>query len=176
MTAKHTTARRRTAAARRTGHAPPVSSGTLLRFDGRRILDPDGIVLAVLGDDDRWQTVDGVPCHGLEIPTPKAQPQVHSEDRAAATRAADSVWMEGALETIARLAATQETMTADDVWAELQMPPREPRMIGNALDRARGLGLIEATDEHRPSKRKNNNHSRPIRVWRSLTPEQPRLC
>jgi hypothetical protein len=172
MTGKHTSARRRTAA----DDAPPTGSGTLLTFDGRRILDPDGLVLAVLGDDDRWQTSDRVPCHGLAIPAPRAQPQVHPDDRAAATRAADSVWMEGALETIARLAATQETMTADDVWAELLMPPREPRMIGNALDRARGLGLIEATDEHRPSERKSNNHSRPIRVWRSLTHQQPRLC
>jgi hypothetical protein len=156
--------------------APPASSGTLLTFDGRRILDPDGIVLAILGEDDRWHTSDGARCHGLEIPAPKAQPRVHPADRAAAARAADSVWMEGAVEAIARLAATLETLTGDDVWAELQMPPREPRMIGNVLNRARGLGLIEPTDEHRPSERRNNNHSRPIRVWRSLIHQQTRLC
>ncbi len=156
--------------------APAKDAGTLLTFDGRRILDPDGIVLAVLGDDDRWHTSDGVPCHGLAIPVPRAQPQVHPDDRAAASRAADGVWMDGAVEAIARLAVTQETMTGDDVWVELLMPPREPRMIGNALNRARGLGLIEPTDKHRPSDRKRNNHSRPIRVWRSLTHQQTRLC
>lgn len=84
--------------------------------------------------------------------------------------------MEGAAETIARLATTQETITGDDVWAAIQMPPREPRMIGNALNRARGLGLIEPTDEHRPSERKHNNHSRPVRVWRSVAYQQTQLC
>jgi hypothetical protein len=49
-------------------------------------------------------------------------------------------------------------------------------MIGNALNRIRGLGLIEPTDEHRPSERKSSNHSRAIRVWRSLTHQQTRLC
>lgn len=175
MTRKHTPALWQAPASNRSD-TPPDSAGTLLTFDGRRILDPDGIVLAVLDDEDRWHTSDGVPCHGLVIPTPKAQPQVHPADRAAASRVADSVWMDGAVETIARLAAAQETMTGDDVWAEIQMPPREPRMIGNALNRARGLGLIEPTDEHRPSERKSNNHSRPVRVWRSLTHQQTQLC
>ncbi len=40
-------------------------------------------------------------------------------------------------------------------------------MIGNALARAHNAGLFEPTGEHRPSTR-SENHSRPVRVWRSL--------
>jgi hypothetical protein len=40
-------------------------------------------------------------------------------------------------------------------------------MIGNALVRAGRAGAIEKTEEHRPSVRQEN-HSRPVRVWRSL--------
>lgn len=123
------------ASAPNTEDPPPPNGGALVTFDGRRILDPDGITLAELGTDDRWYTSDGVPCYGLAIPAPRAQPQVRPAGRAAPDRAADSVWMEGAIKTIARLAATQETMTGDDVWAAIQMPSREPRMIGNALNR-----------------------------------------
>lgn len=158
------------------GSAPPRGTGTLLSFDGRRILDPDGIVLAELAADERWYTSEGMPCHGLLLAAPKAQPQVHQADRDAATRAADAAWMDGAIEAIARIAAAGHELISDDVWAELAMPPREPRMLGNALNRARGLGLIEPTDEHRPSERTNNNHSRPVKVWRSLIHQQTRLC
>jgi hypothetical protein len=175
MTSKHPPALWQ-ASAPTTDDAQPKSAGILLTFDGRRILDPDGVPLAELGADDRWYTSDGVPCHGLMIPAPKAQPQVRPADRAAASRAADSVWMDGAVEAIARRAAAQETLTGDDVWADILMPPREPRMIGNALNRARGLGYIEPTDEHRPSERRSNNHARPVRVWRSLIHRQAQLC
>ena len=141
---------------------------TLVRFEGRQILDPDGVILAELAADDSWYTSDGVPCTGLVIPAPKAQPHVASADRDAARRAADQVWMAGAVEAITALVSTRQTITCDDVWAAIPMPPREARMIGNALARARGLGLVEATEEHRRSERRDHNHARPVRVWRSL--------
>ncbi len=148
--------------------------GMLVRLDGPRILDPDGVILAELSGDGDWYTSRGERCHGLIVPAPRAQPHVTSRDRAAARRVIDAEWMQEAIEAIRRLTDRNETITSDDVWAEIQMPPREPRMIGNALSRARGLGLIEPTDEHRPSDRKNNNHARPVRVWRCLrTAQQP---
>ena len=102
------------------------------------------------------------------IVTARAQPQVEPTVRDMTRRAADSAWMEHAIAAVKRLVATRKTITSDELWAEIQMPPREPRMIGNALRRAQGLGLIEPTDEHRRSLRKHNNHSRPVRVWRCL--------
>ena len=141
---------------------------TLVRFEGRQILEPDGVILAELAAADCWYTSDGVPCSGLVIPAPKAQPQVAPADRDAARRVADQAWMAGAVEAITALVRTQHTITCDDVWAAIPMPPREARMIGNALARARGLGLIEPTQEHRRSERRDHNHARPVRVWRSL--------
>ena len=141
---------------------------TLVRFEGRQILDPDGVILAELAADDSWHTSDGVPCAGLVIPAPKAHAHVASADRDAARRAADQVWMAGAVEAITALVCTRQTITCDEVWAAIPMPPREARMIGNALARARGLGLIEPTEEHRRSERRDQNHARLVRVWRSL--------
>jgi hypothetical protein len=141
---------------------------TLARFEGRQILDPDGVILAELAADDSWYTSDGVPCTGLVIPAPRAQPHVACADRDAARHAADRAWMTGAVDAITALVSTRHTITCDDVWAAIPMPPREARMIGNALARARGLGLIEPTEEHRRSERRDHNHARPVRVWRSL--------
>src|SRR5665213_3668901 len=81
-----------------TGDAPSKNAGTVLAFDGRRILDPDGILLAELASDERWYTSDGVPCHGLMLPAPRVQPEVNPGERAAAQRAADSAWMDSAVE------------------------------------------------------------------------------
>ncbi len=155
---------------------PPLTDGTLVVLEGRRILDPAGAPLAELGEDDRWRTSDGMLCHGLALPAPRAIPQVHAADLTAARRAADAAWMQSAVEAIEQLALTRDTITSDDVWTEIAMPPREPRMIGNALSCARGMGLIEPTEEHRPSERKNSNHSRPVKVWRCVARSQTRLC
>jgi hypothetical protein len=147
---------------------------TLVRFDGRRLLDERGVLLAEFADDGRWYTGDGVPCSGLALPAIRVTPEVSSHDREAAQRAADKVWMDAAHEVLRRLAETHETFTGDEVWAALQMPPREGRMIGNALTRAHNAGFIEPTDKHQPSTR-TANHSRPVRVWRSLLYKQQSL-
>ena len=83
--------------------------------------------------------------------------------------------MDAALDTIHQLATAQETLTADDVWHAVEYPPREPRMIGNAMRRAQLAGLIEATDQHQRSAW-SMNHKRPVRVWRSLHRSRQRLC
>jgi hypothetical protein len=141
----------------------------LVLFDGPVIRDPDGTALAELGEDGCWHTTDGLPCEGLTIPAAKATAHVAPAVRDAAHRAADEAWMSSAVAAIGQLAQQQATLTSDDVWAAIEMPPRQSRMIGNALARAQRAGVIETTEEHRPSVRREN-HSRPVRVWRS------RLC
>lgn len=163
--------------ARKPAH-PDDGESTLVRFEGRRILDPGGAVLAELASDECWYTSEGIPCKGLAVPAPRAQPQVASADRDAARHAADQKWMQRAVEEITRIAATQETITSDDVWATLPAP-RESRMMGNAFTRARDLGVIETTGTHRASQRTSENHSRPIQIWRSVISgdhSQQQLC
>lgn len=147
----------------------------LVALDGRRLLDAAGHLLAELGENERWYTPDGLPCQGLAIPAARPAPYINPDERAAAQRAGDRAWMTSALATIARLAATVPTITSDDVWTAVEQPPRESRLIGNAMLRAQSVGLIEATDQHRRSKRSMNHH-RPIRVWRSLDRRQPELA
>jgi hypothetical protein len=145
-----------------------------VRLDGRSLTDESGLILAQLGEDGHWYTAEGLPCHGLILPVENVRPLVAKADRDAAQRRQDRVWMDGAVEAITRLASSRREITSDDVWAALEMPPRESRMIGNALVRAQSEGLIEPTDEHRPSTRPEN-HSRPIRVWVSKRCVQQRL-
>lgn len=152
-----------------------VAQHTLVVFDGARLVDHDGLLLAEMAEDGRWYTGEGLPCSGLSIPAPRLEPAVAQADRDAAKRAADSAWMDGAHKALAELAAAQEFITSDDLWAALTMPPRESRMIGNALARAQSSGLIERTREHRPSTRPEN-HARPVRVWRSLRFAQQHIC
>jgi hypothetical protein len=155
----------------------PLSTDTqlLVTLDGRRVLAADGSLLAQLADDERWYTADGLPCQGLTIPAAKAAPHVDPAERSAAQRAGDRAWMGSAMKTIAELAATLSSLTSDDIWAAVEQPPREPRMIGNAMRRAQSAGLIEPTDEHRRSQRQLN-HTRPVLVWRSLDARQQHLC
>lgn len=147
----------------------------LVTFDGRRLLAPDGTLLARLADADRWFTVDGLPCQGLTVPTAQAAAHVNPAERTAVQRAGDRAWMTSAVASIAKIAARLPSLTSDDVWAAIEQPPREARLIGNALRRAQSAGLIAPTDEHRPSQR-SMNHNRPVRVWRSLDERQTQLC
>lgn len=144
-----------------------IAQHALVLFDGARLLDGDGLLLAEMGEDERWYTGEGLPCSGLSLPAPRLEPAVAPADRDAARRHADSVWMDGASDALAELARSREFLTSDDLWAALAMPPRESRMIGNAFVRAQSNGLIETTDDHVPSTRPEN-HGRPVRVWRSL--------
>jgi hypothetical protein len=145
----------------------------LVLLDGPRLLDPDGRVLAELAPDGHWYTAQGLRCQGLTVPPPPtATRRVAGAAQIDARRRTDALWMTEASEVITRLAERQQLFTSDEVWAALQMPPRESRMIGNAFTRARSAGVIAPSGEHRPSGRKEN-HGRPVRVWRSLRYGKP---
>jgi hypothetical protein len=139
----------------------------LVRLDGRQLRRPDGPVLASLGDDEHWYTPDGSRCTSLTVPAVRASAHVDDTERKRVQRECDRAWMQTALDAITGLAANRPSLTSDQVWEAVALPPREARMIGNALRRAHAAGLIEPTDEHRPSTR-SLNHRRPVRVWRSL--------
>lgn len=159
-----------------TGPTPTVEQATtLVRFDGARLLDSDGLLLAELAPDGRWYASDGAPCAGLELPAIRARPQVSHADRIAARQSADKVWMDAAHDALRELAGTHAEITSDDLWAALTMPPRESRMIGNALARAQSTGLFERTERHKPSTR-SENHARPVRVWSSMRYGQQHVC
>jgi hypothetical protein len=133
-------------------------------FDGPRLLDRDGRVLAELAPDGHWYSEQGLPCLGLtvQLEQPAKGTKLSEEDKRT-----DAAWMRHANEVIVRVAEAQELFTSDDLWAGLQSDPRESRMIGNALSSARSVGVIAPTHDHRPSGRREN-HGRPVRVWRSL--------
>ena len=69
------------------------------------------------------------------------------------------------------MAAHMRKITTDEVWSALTMPPREPRQLGALMRACQRRGLIEPTEEHRPSNRPINNR-RPLRVWRSVNNQQ----
>lgn len=156
-------------------HAPADEYHTLVGFDGPRLLDAHGLLLAELREDGHWYTSEGLPCTGLALPAPQAQPQVRKSDRDAARREADKAWIDAAYPALVVLAEQRGELTSDDLWAALSMPPRESRMIGNVFSRARNAGALEPTSRHTPSVRPEN-HGRPVRVWRSLLYRQGHLC
>lgn len=128
-------------------------------FDGPRLLDTNGGMLAELAADGHWYTADGNLAHGLtETPSRLRNPDTIERDAA---------WMRQAVEIITEIAEQQPYLTSDDVWARVEAQPSESRMMGNALVRAEHARIISPTPEHRPSRRKAN-HRRPVRLWRSL--------
>lgn len=81
---------------------------------------------------------------------------------------ADQEWLSQAVKVIGLLSKSYDAFTTDHVWRELnrrELSVREPRAIGAAMKRAKGLGLIEPTGQYVPSARPES-HCRPIRVWR----------
>jgi hypothetical protein len=151
-----------------TATAPATGHGLFVIFDGPKVLDRDGRLLAELAPDGAWRAPDGATVRGLALPpTPVAAAPRSGQPRGPAQEHSDAVWMTEAITVIGRLAEQSPQFTSDDVWAALEKPPRESRMIGNALSRARAGGLIAPTHEHRRSTRKEN-HGRPVRVWASL--------
>jgi len=130
-----------------------------VRFDGARLLDTNGGMLAELAADGHWYTSDGNLAHGLT--------EASSRPRDAATIERDAAWMREAVAIITEIAEQQPYLTGDDVWERVEVQPSESRMMGNALVRAEHARIITPTPEHRPSRRKEN-HRRPVRLWRSL--------
>lgn len=130
-------------------------------LDGMTLRDPSREILAQW-DGSAWRSADGAIVTELAVTIPRVQSVI----TATARRDADQAWIDEALVDLRALAARCDTFTSDDVWAALRFPPRESRMIGNLLARAKTAGVCEPTDQHRPSRR-GMNHGRPVRVWRS---------
>jgi hypothetical protein len=147
--------------------APGSAHGLFVIFDGPRVLDRDGRLLAELAPDGHWYTPAGERCDGLSIPAPLATGVGVGAGRSEQQAQADALWHQEAAEAIATIASRQEYLTGDDVWGALRTPPRQSRMIGNALSKAKAAGVIAPTGQHRPSTR-GLNHGRPILIWRSL--------
>jgi GAF domain-containing protein len=114
----------------------------LSNYLGVPVRNPDGTVLAELHQQG-WLTPDGLPCTALEVPAVKAHPRVPAAAVEAARQERDEAWMSSALAAIRQLAQQQATLTSDDVWAAITMPPRQSRMIGNALAPPQRAGAIE---------------------------------
>jgi hypothetical protein len=153
---------------------PGTGHGLLVVFDGGRVLDRDGRLLAELADDGHWYTASGDPCEGLTLPAPIAASRVAGGERSEQQARADELWHKEAAKTVAAIASRQEFLTSDDLWAALRTPPRQSKMIGNALSKAKAAGVIAPTGQHRASKR-GQNHGRPILIWRSLGSGQQSL-
>lgn len=155
-------------------HHATQAQDVLLRLAGPRLLYPDGSICAELGDDQIWRTADGLPTDSLTVESPTIHAHVDPAKRSQAQRDSDLDWLNMAVEAIAALAANQAELTSDDVWSAISMPPREPRMVGNAMARAQRAGHIEPTDRDQQSQRPIN-HGRPVRIWRSLRHGQQQL-
>jgi hypothetical protein len=76
-------------------------------------------------------------------------------------------WKAQALDAVRRLCSTRPSFTADDVWEQGLVKPREARALGPVLRRAQALDVCEPTDEFVLS-RQPQCHAMPRRVWRSL--------
>jgi len=144
-------------------------------FDGPRLLDPEtGEVLAALGDDGTWRTAEGVESIGLVVPVQRCTAGTTAQAREEFARIADASWQLEAIEAVRRLARELCDFTTDEVWERLEHPPREPRLFGPLMRACERDGIIERTDEFRPSTRQIN-HGRRQQIWRSRLLTAPRL-
>lgn len=80
---------------------------------------------------------------------------------------ADPDWKTAAKTMLKTLAAHQEFVTSDDLWASGLPKPREPRAAGPIFRWAATHGLIEDSGRTILTAQANS-HRAPIRVWRSL--------
>jgi hypothetical protein len=71
-------------------------------------------------------------------------------------------WKNAAAAVLARLAATGEPFSTDDIWAALEQPP-EPRAIGALIRAAAQAGKIRRVGWRTSSR--PECHSRPVAMW-----------
>jgi hypothetical protein len=90
---------------------------------------------------------------------------------------ADPKWLEDAHSALARVAARQERLTMDDVWAELERSgipgPREPRASGAVVVNGVREGLIERVKGITAESQRESRNSGFLSVWRSLIFKPP---
>lgn len=71
-------------------------------------------------------------------------------------------WKNAASAVLARLAATGEPFTTDDVWAQVPQPP-EPRALGALIRAAAQAGKIRRVGWRESSR--PECHCRPVAMW-----------
>jgi hypothetical protein len=144
-----------------------------IRLVGRQLLAGEsGVVLATLGEDDRWRTPDGYDTDGLAFPPMRVQAVVSEAARRERNREIDDAWLRDALPVVHDLAERTVEFTADEVWALLPREPREGRQMGSLMRLAHKRGIIAPTSRDRPSTRPQT-HRAPIRIWRSCIATAP---
>jgi hypothetical protein len=60
----------------------------------------------------------------------------------AANRDKDAAWLARALDVVRELARQRKHLTVDDCWANVVVPPREPRQMSALMVAAQKQGLI----------------------------------
>lgn len=86
----------------------------------------------------------------------------------AGAAAAETGWLDQAIEAILHVSSLKEMFTADDVWQTGLEPPREARALGAAFTALRRAGVIEPTTLFQQTVRASR-HAAPIRVWKRVS-------
>jgi len=80
----------------------------------------------------------------------------------------DYSFIRQSLRALVRLSDDLEMVSSCDVWSLLEharITPKNPRSMGLVFKLAHKNGLIQRTDNYRPSRRPQANQ-RPVRIWR----------
>lgn len=106
-------------------------------------------------------------------PSPKTEAQIARDEAIAVVDAhTDPNWRVLAYEAVKRVAFELPEFTADDIWKQLDKwevdEAHEPRALGAIMGYIEKYKIAQPTDKWLQSKRKEC-HSRPMRVWKSLT-------
>jgi hypothetical protein len=79
----------------------------------------------------------------------------------------DDVFVSEASQALMAITTEQQYFTTDDIWERVTTKPQEPRSISAIINRAKSAKIIRSTGGARKSRRQEC-HSRPVTVWRSL--------
>lgn len=95
--------------------------------------------------------------------------QARDEAMSAISRNTSREFSEAAQAAIRIVAAHKDTFLVDDVWVvlELDSEPHDRRALGPEMIKAVKMGVIERTNEFRPSTQVQC-HANPRRVWRAV--------
>lgn len=145
--------------------APKPGRDVELILDGMTIRDSAGEEIATLTAAG-WISPDGLATSRVRVPigAPRAVIDPNALERQ--HREEDHAWLKQAMRQLEALARARASLTVDDVWERIEMPPRDPRNQMSRLMRAgQREALIELTTETVRCTR--NNGGRRVRVWRS---------
>lgn len=105
-----------------------------------------------------------------------SEAEARDEGIARALGAQSKTWVSCAKLALKRVAIAKEFLTADDVWAEIEVlgggAAGNNAAIAGVFKWGQGAGLVEATDRSRLSTRDGRHRSR-IALWRSRVYRKP---